>query len=496
MEHLFAKIKEYLPGGARQLASLGHAARFFAALLVLTLVARGTAGAAMPRVETASPRAATLTRTVNASGTVAVPEGQPFELPAGLLVTEVCVQAGERVAAGTPLLRVDAQQLALAVTRAQAELRQMQVSYAQGMEPAKADDYGVQMSQRRLQEAYAGSEDIWNKGEQAVQMAEEKLDAARVALAAAQADRPQPPATPETATAETAGTDTAQSEWEARVAAAQSEVQAAEAAFEAAKANAEAANEAALDRAASAEQERDSALHSYEQALEAAQKAAAADQAAAGVTAAGIEAKKAELARLQALQDSGGAFLAPYDGTVTRLDVRVGSAAPAVGGLLTAAGTASTLTFPLGRDDAALVKVGTAVTVRQGSRTLDAAIERLSLPGEDGTVQASLTLNAAGGWQPGAAQVELKAELGSCNACLPIAAIRADAGGSFVYKVEEQDTVLGRQSVLVRIPVSTGQSGDTLTAVSGAVSPQDVIVVGADRPLSTGARVRLLNEGP
>ena len=302
-----AAIKEYLPGGAGQLASLGHAARFFGALLVLTLAARGTAGAAMPKVTTAAPHAAKLTESIEASGTVAVQTGKPLQLPAGLLVTEVCVETGAQVAAGMPLACVDSEQLALAIRQAEAELAQMRLGYAQGMEPAKADDYAVRQAQERLTEAYADSKEIWNEGEESVRKAQQDLEAARDALA------PQ------------------------QDAAADSRVAAAEAALEQAQKSAEAANKAAHDMALNAERERNSAIHSYEQALESAQKAAAASHAAAGVTAAGIAAKEAELARLRALEQSGGAVLAPYSGTVTALDLVPGGATPAVGGLLAGA---------------------------------------------------------------------------------------------------------------------------------------------------------------
>lgn len=509
-----AAIKESLPGGAGQLASLGHAARFFGALLVLTLAARGTAGAAMPKVSTAAPHTAALTETIDAAGTVAVQAGKPLQLPAGLLVAEVCVEAGAQVAAGVPLARVDTEQLALAIRQAEAELARMRVSYAQGMEPAEADDYAVRQSQERLTEAYADSEEIWDEGEESVRRAQEDLNAAREALDAARADPPQPPAkpapaptpetaSPETSTPETAGPtaeelyaqqyaayEQARSAYDSRVAAAEAGLAAAEAALEQAKKNAETANEAAHDRALSIERERNSAIHSYEQALEAAQKAAAANQAAAGVTAAGIAAKEAELARLRALEQSGGAVLAPYSGTVTALDLAPGGATPAVGGLLAGLDTDAVLTFTLPKAQAEWVKAGMPVTVRQGQRTLETTVHSVGVPAEDGSVQAAVTLPADGGWQAGGASIRLTVNLGAYPLCLPAAAVRSDGSGSFVYKIETKDTVLGQQNVLVRIPVNVEASGDGMAAVSGALASTDAVVTGADRPLAAGARVR------
>ncbi|MEG1872470.1 MAG: hypothetical protein RR194_00360, partial [Ruthenibacterium sp.] len=79
----------------------------------------------------------------------------------------------------------------------------------------------------------------------------------------------------------------------------------------------------------------------------------------------------------------------------------------------------------------------------------------------------------------------------SYDICVPAGAVHQDNAGYFVYLLQEQNTVLGAQQVLARTPVTVQESGETLTAVQGALTPQSVIAVSSDKPLSAHAKVRV-----
>ena len=66
--------------------------------------------------------------------------------------------------------------------------------------------------------------------------------------------------------------------------------------------------------------------------------------------------------------------------------------------------------------------------------------------------------------------------------------------GDFVFAVEEKNTVLGTQNVLVRIPVTVLEVGQSQTSIEGAISPEDSIVVQSTRSLEAGSKVRVKNE--
>ena len=70
----------------RQRQRLGWIVRFFALLLVLTLLARGTAGAAMASVTVHRPSSGNVTQSVRTPATVSFAGGTPSSETAGQLV--------------------------------------------------------------------------------------------------------------------------------------------------------------------------------------------------------------------------------------------------------------------------------------------------------------------------------------------------------------------------------------------------------------------------
>ena len=235
------------------------------------------------------------------------------------------------------------------------------------------------------------------------------------------------------------------------------------------------------------EDNRNTAAHNYALAAEDAAEATAAGQSEAAVTAAALAAAQAELTDLQALQQAGGALYAPTGGTLTRLDLVPGQESPRVAALLAGADTGCTLRFALDEDAARLATAATPLTVRQGSREAQAVIT--ALDGTDAGDGAEAAAALEPGWQAGAATVELQLSAGQFAQCLPATALYSDTDGTFVYQVEERATPLGRQNVLVRIPVTVLAQGDGMAAVDGNLGDQ--IVTGADKPLAAGAWVRL-----
>lgn len=457
-----------------QVCRLAAVGKFFAVMLVLTLAARGLAAAGMPRVTLGRAAAGNITQSYTLSGAITTDPGAPLTVPAGLLVTAVEVSAGQRVEAGALIARFDAAELARAVAAKQAEVNQLAVMAAGQQKPETADDYALRLAQQQLERAYADSEEVWQQGEEAVAAARAVRDDAQSRLAALEAAAP---ATPESAAA-------ARQEL---LAAAREELAAAESALAAARDSAEAANDAALDAAQAVEDNRNTAAHNYALAAEDAAEATAAGQSEAAVTAAALAAAQAELTDLQALQQAGGALYAPTGATLTRLDLVPGQESPRVAALLAGADTGCTLRFALDEDAARLATAATPLTVRQGSREAQAVIT--ALDGTDAGDGAEAAAALEPGWQAGAATVELQLSAGQFAQCLPATALYSDTDGTFVYQVEERATPLGRQNVLVRIPVTVLAQGDGMAAVDGNLGDQ--IVTGADKPLAAGAWVRL-----
>lgn len=463
----------------RQSASLGAVAALFAVLLVLTLVARGTAGAAMARVETGRPYRAAITRTVELNGTVATADGTPFAVPEGLTIRSIGANVGESVKPGDALLTFDEAEIQRKLAAAQAELVKLQTDYSLAQKSVQADPFATEQAQQQLGRAYDKVHEAYGEGLEAVDAANAARDSAESELNALLAL----PATPEQAAA---------SDRDAKITAARQKLAAAEQAVQDTQKQAEDATEGMNDTAQSVEDSRNSAAHALEKEAETARDTTAANRAGAGITAVQIADQKDKIAALQALAANGGVYAAPYAGTVTRLDAVPGAQSTAVGGLLADAGVGSLLAITLDKDAAALAVVGTGVQVSQGSGgKVNAAITALATPDEeDGSVKATVRL-PEGNWKAGAAMAELTLNAGQFDTCLPAASVNTDGEGAFVYKIEARDTVLGLQNVLVRIPVTTAATGDGVVAVTGALAQDDAVVTSADKPLAAGDRVRV-----
>ncbi len=150
------------PAGGR---ALGWAARFFAGMLALTLLARGMAGAAMPRVTLGRAGAGVLTTQLEADGTVTAAGSLPVYLPAALPVRGVPVAAGQTVAEGDTLAQLDEEALAQAIAQSRAELAGLDARLARLADAPPLDESALAEARRTLlwaqqdYDALAGEDD-------------------------------------------------------------------------------------------------------------------------------------------------------------------------------------------------------------------------------------------------------------------------------------------------------------------------------------------------
>ena len=286
------------------------------------------------------------------------------------------------------------------------------------------------------------------------------------------------------ATPEQAQTEQDYADWEAEYATAQAAVQHAQADLEAAQEAADNATEAALSAAQNAEDSRNSAQHNYAKETEELAKSNQTDQAGAQVLLAQIRQEDQTLKSLEALQAAGGAFLAPSDGIVTEMALTVGADTPAVAGLLAANEQEYAVTASLTAEQASLLKAGGTISVMQEQNTGTATLEQVN----DDLAQFTVSGTQ---WKTGAADITVTTMGGTTGLCLPATAVNSDNAGNFVYLVETKNTVLGVQSVLVRLGVTVEERGDGVVRISGALSGQEQIVSASSKPLSAGTEVRI-----
>lgn len=165
MKALFTRLSAAFGAGPAGGRALGWAARFFAGMLALTLLARGMAGAAMPRVTLGRTGAGVLTTRLEADGTVTAAGSLPVCLPAALPVRGVPVAAGQTVAEGDTLAQLDEEALAQAIAQSQAELAVLDARLARLADAPPLDESALAEARRTLlwaqqdYDALAGEDD-------------------------------------------------------------------------------------------------------------------------------------------------------------------------------------------------------------------------------------------------------------------------------------------------------------------------------------------------
>lgn len=482
-QRLRAAVQSSEPGQRR---ALGRAGRFFAAMLVCTLVARGASGATMAEVSLEKPASANLSDSLTASGTIEAAAPSDIEVPEGLKVTEVAAAAGQKVNAGDLLAKVDADELDRAVRAQQAQVQKQQLALEALREEQPVDSSGVDAAQTALAGAQADRDRANGRAAEAVQQAETSLERAKqdeqAASDALEELQQKPPEELEEGELEAAqlALDTARSARET-----------AEQALASAR---QAAEDTALsgDRSvASAESALQSAQKSYSEAAKQAETAGKANAADAQLAQLELEEAQRLLDRLTALQQAGGCITAPAGGTLVRLDLTAGQPTVASPGQLAGQEGGFVFRATVGKEQAGQLKAGGLVNVQQDYAVGRGTIQALS-PQEDGTVQMTVRLAEDGAsWQLGGAEASVTLSQQQYYTCLPSSAVRLGSAGQYVLVMEQRVTVLGIQNVLVEVPVSIERISGGTTAVSGALGPDSQVVASSSRPVSAGDRVRV-----
>ncbi|HJB22058.1 MAG TPA: HlyD family efflux transporter periplasmic adaptor subunit [Candidatus Fournierella merdavium] len=479
------RLKAALGGTARPGR---YALRFFTAMLVLTLVARGTSGAAMARVSLASPARGTIVQQASASAVITAGESEALDLPAGVTVRTLYAAAGQSLQEGDPILQLDLEELqdALASAKAtrdrqQAQLDQLAVSTA----PDGSTVASAQQSLDRAREDYARTDERTRAA----------LDEANAALAAAQTDYDAAAKALEEIQNRTDPAPTGE-----EVAAAQQAVDTAKTALEGARQAAQAAEADRADALLSAQR----SVENADSALAQANAAYAQAQTSADLTAR-TNAAQAETLRLEkekndeaidlltALIEAGGRVSAPRDTVLTVCGLEQGQPCPEGDCLLLAReGSELLAQFSLPADQAEKVAAGQTVTVTQRQAAAEATVRTVEQGSEEETARVTAVLpETAAGFRAGAAQAELVFSRNTYDTCLPVSALRQDGQGSYVLTVEETKTTFGVTLTALRVPVTVLEtdSAGQYAAVEGSIGGG--AIVSSTRAVSPGASVRL-----
>ena len=206
---------------------------------------------------------------------------------------------------------------------------------------------------------------------------------------------------------------------------------------------------------------------------------------------------KLELEKLQALKEAEGMILSPTDGIVTKCNVQTGEKTTDTTAILLAdlsqgckfSGFAT-------EEDSQYIGVGDKVLLQTSTGKVykDLPVTTFSTSEEPGggyrlTVQIPADNLALG------ANIHLsftkKSQLYTC--CVPLSALRLDSRNQpYVLIVEQAESIMGDELQARKVNVTVLEQNATMAAISeGAIGQKDLVIVGSDREIDSGSRVRV-----
>lgn len=481
-QKFLARIKSILPHSddEKQKRAGANIIRFLAIMLILTLIARGTAGATMPKVETVTLQSGNILKSTRASGNVAVADTYDFLAPEGLTIKTIPVTVGEKVTTGTVIATFSPDEVGDTLARAQIALRTLQQKQKESLQHKQKGESETSIAQRNLSEAesnYSAAVNNRISKENAVSSLQAKKDS----------QGPEP--TPITNSDGSTTTPELPSDWVTQEQIDQAKLEVT----------------SAQESEKSSLQARDEAKRSLESAKinDANTKQDDANAAANAAIEAetmrlDIEKQQKEVDALSTIANNDNSLLADTDGTIvstekdgTKTDSTtvVASVANATKGYLADvyAEKAVAQKLAVGND------CQVAKTSQSNSSLQDGKIIAIGEV-DPSTNTAKITIRLSGqDWKQGeSVDINIVQSDQNYNYCLPITAVHEDNSGSFIYKMVESSTVLGIQNVVEKVPVQVLAKNDKTAAVDGSIAPNDAIINTTTKPIKEGDKVRLV----
>ena len=162
-----------------QRRAAGYIFKFMAVLLVLTLIVRGTSGAALAKVTLVNPVRGEIAEAVTGSATVSARDALELFAPEGLTISELLVGQGQEIQAGDAAAAFDMDEVQEKLARATAELDKLLLDLEKLERAEDADASPVESAQRSLSRAQEDYDAVAAQGKAETADAKKALDAAR-----------------------------------------------------------------------------------------------------------------------------------------------------------------------------------------------------------------------------------------------------------------------------------------------------------------------------
>lgn len=454
----------------QQSKAFSNIIKFFAIMLVLTFLARGTAGAALAKVTLGIPLAGTVTNNIEVDGKLDFANSKKIIAPLGLQIEKLLLEPGEAVESSQQLVLFEKKSTDVAIKTTKAEIDKLYAQCNILKNEAQMDDFGIKSAQDTLNWAIKAQDALQTQNNAKIDIAVRKYNTSFKNLEKAR---------------EWSSSD------EDEIAAAQEELNLADDNLKLTELTATDAMLTAEHNVAVAQTELTNVLTKLDAAKKQHDQTAQSNLAEASLFSLEIESKKEILNSMQEIQKNEYFLLAPQSGKLTGWTVSEGQSSTGQIGTIADESDGYIFTFPLSKEQSELVNAGVKLSLTQKNNSIESIVSYVK-PQSDGDSSKAVAKIPKEKFKAGTAQGTITLSENDYSMCIPSTAIHKDNHGTFVYVVEEKNTILGIQNIVSRMEITLLEQSNNVAAISGAFLSNGKIIISTSKAVKIGDRVRII----
>lgn len=209
-----------------------------------------------------------------------------------------------------------------------------------------------------------------------------------------------------------------------------------------------------------------------------------------------IDLASKEVEELKLLLEGEGKVYAPAEGTLVFVDIEPGTVTTGTEKLACAV-NGVVLEANIDKNQKEKMAVGDAVSVRIGDKkeNINAEISSMEVKETDATYTCEINLPDGEYTIGGEASFEWSKESSQYDKCIPIRALREDGTGqTYILSVSQKEGILGNEFQAYRLDVTVVDKDTSTAAVEGAITYEDKIIIGSNKEIAQGDRIRVVED--
>ena len=462
--------------------------RFFVMLIILTLVARGTFGATLPKVDTIRAEAGEIVQRVRGTGTVVAATGVSVNMPIGLTIRQILVTPGQIVSDGDRLARFDEDELKEQLKRAITKLDEMKLELRQILRNTNHDNSELESARLALARAQQDYNNIKALGEDSILLALQILEQAQTV---AQESLDYMNSIPDISSQEY--TD-AYNDWIAKSA----DIKVKEEALAQAQGSAEtnilsAARVLEDSQAFLARAEKSDAEIRQNESDESAK-----NNLAAVTLQMDIGNQQEIVAQLQTLSDNDGWLSATVSGVLQETPRINTKSVEDMSFRIADSSSGYEAEMWIDKKDAEKLAIGDNCEIATSTgavyyREIYAGRVTEIEPGDDKSSKVTVRL-LDGNWKSGqTVEVQVMQGRQAHNYCVPLTVLHSSNDGYYILVLQQSKTVLGTETIAAKIPVTIKAQDGQMAAIEGSFGDRDDIISSSNKAVHPDDSVRVIS---